>query len=285
MTGTVARPGARRRRQFQRAADRALFHVTLFGLLAFFLFPLGWMILSSLKTNVQVTAYPPLWLFWPTLQNYVDVFARNPFVSYMVNSTVVAVLAVGIGLLCGLPAAYTMARYRQSSLGFLFLLLRILPGIAFLVPLFVIYRRLGLINTIGGMALAHLIVVLPLVIWIMAGFFEDIPRELEEAAQIDGCSRVGTFVRIVLPLSKPGIVAATILSFIASWNNFIFVLILGGKDTITLPMAVYSFVSFEDVNWGGLTAAATVITVPILVLSVIVQRYLAGGLTMGAVKG
>ena len=273
------------RRKLGRAADRALFHGTLLVLLVFFLFPLAWMILSSLKTDVEVTAYPPLWLFWPTLRNYVDVFAKNPFFSYMVNSTIVAVMAVGVGLVCGLPAAYTIARYLQSSLGFLFKMVRILPGIAFLVPLFVIYRRLGLINTLGGIALSHILVVLPLVIWVMAGFFEDIPRELEEAAQIDGCSRVGTFVRIVLPLSKPGIVAATVLSFIASWNNFIFVLILGGKDTITLPMAVYSFVSFEDVNWGGLTAAATVITVPILVLSLVVQRYLAGGLTMGAIKG
>lgn len=275
----------RLRRKAERGADRALFGATLLVLLVFFLFPLVWMILSSLKTNVEVTAYPPLWLFRPTLQNYTDVFANNPFFSYVVNSTIVAVLAVGIGLLCGLPAAYTMARYRQASLGFLFLMVRILPGIAFLVPLFVIYRRLGLIDTIGGIVLAHITIVLPLVIWIMAGFFEDIPRELEEAAMIDGCSRVGTFVRIVLPLSKPGIVAATILSFIASWNNFIFVLILGGDNTVTLPMAVYSFVSFEDVNWGGLTAAATVITVPILVLSLVVQRYLAGGLTMGAVKG
>jgi multiple sugar transport system permease protein len=282
--GTVG-AGGRLRRKLRHGADRALFNATLLGLLAFFMFPLAWMILSSLKTNVQAMAYPPLWLFRPTFQNYADVFAKNPFVSFMVNSTIVAVLAVGIGLLCGLPAAYTMARYRQSSLGFLFLMVRILPGIAFLVPLFVIYRHLGLINTIGGIAVAHIIVVLPLIIWIMAGFFEDIPRELEEAALIDGCSRIGTFMRIVLPLSKPGIVAATILSFIASWNNFLFVLILGGNNTITLPMAVYSFVSFEDVNWGGLTAAASVITVPILVLSLIVQRYLAGGLTMGAVKG
>lgn len=277
--------GWRLRRKLGRAANGVLVNGTLLALLAFFLFPLLWMILSSLKTNVQATAFPPLWVFLPTLRNYADVFAKNPFFSYMVNSTIVAVLAVGVGLLCGLPAAYTMARYRQSSLGFLFLTVRILPGIAFLVPLFVIYRRFGLLNTLGGIALAHVTVVLPLVIWVMAGFFEDIPRELEEAALIDGCSRIGTFVRIVLPLSKPGIVAATILSLIASWNNFIFVLILGGKDTITLPMAVYSFVSFEDVNWGGLTAAATVITVPILVLSIIVQRYLAGGLTMGAVKG
>ena len=273
------------RPRLKRIADEALFHGVLFGLLTFFLFPLAWMILTSLKTNVQAMAYPPLLIFEPTFRNYVDVFVNNPFFGYIVNSTVVAVLAVGASLVCGLPAAYAMARYRQKSLGFLFLMVRILPGIAFLVPLFVIYRHLGLINTHVGLALAHVIVVLPLVIWIMVGFFEDIPRELEESALIDGCSRVGIFMRIVLPLSKPGIVAATILGFIASWNNFIFVLILGGRNTVTLPMAVYSFVSFEDVNWGGLTAAATVITLPIIALSLVVQRYLAGGLTMGAVKG
>jgi multiple sugar transport system permease protein len=276
---------SRRPRRLAGLAEATLFYGTLAGLLAFFLFTLVWMVLSSFKNNVQVTAYPPVWIFTPTLRNYVDVFTKNPFFSYMVNSTVIALSAVGIGLLCGLPAAYSMARHRQAVLGFLVLTVRILPGIAFLVPLFVIYRRLGLINTHVGIVFTHIIIVLPMIIWIMAGFFEDIPRDLEDAALIDGCSRVGAFVRIVLPLSLPGVVAATILSFIASWNNFIFVLILGGKDTVTLPMAVYSFVSFEDVNWGGLTAAATVITVPILVLSLVVQRYLAGGLTMGAVKG
>ena len=276
---------SRRPRRLAGLVEATLFYGTLAGLLAFFLFTLVWMVLSSFKNNVQVTAYPPVWIFTPTLRNYVDVFTKNPFFSYMVNSTVIALSAVGIGLLCGLPAAYSMARHRQAVLGFLVLTVRILPGIAFLVPLFVIYRRLGLINTHVGIVFTHIIIVLPMIIWIMAGFFEDIPRDLEDAAMIDGCSRVGTFVRIVLPLSLPGVVAATILSFIASWNNFIFVLILGGKDTVTLPMAVYSFVSFEDVNWGGLTAAATVITVPILVLSLVVQRYLAGGLTMGAVKG
>lgn len=274
-----------RRHHGRRLLEGLLFHGTLAVLLGFFLFTLVWMVLSSFKSNVQVTAYPPVWIFWPTLQNYVDVFTNNPFASYMLNSLLIACAAVGIGLVCGLPAAYSMARHRQTALGFLVLMVKILPGIAFLVPLFVIYRQLGLINTLPGIVLAHLIVVLPLVIWVMAGFFEDIPKELEEAALIDGCSRTGAFVRIVLPISKPGIVAATILAFIASWNNFIFVLILGGKDTVTLPMAVYSFLSFEDVNWGGLTAAATIITVPILVLSLVVQRYLAGGLTLGAVKG
>lgn len=277
------RPSARI--SWQRAADGALFYVCLIGLLVVFVFPLAWMVLTSLKTAVQATAFPPLWLFRPTLQNYVDVFANNPFFLYMMNSTLIAVSAVGVCLLTGLPAAYAIARYRLRKLGLLILLVKFLPGIVFLVPLFVIYRQFGMINTLWGVALSHIIIVLPLVIWIMIGFFEDIPRELEEAAIIDGSTRMGIFLRIVLPLSKPGIIAATILGFIASWNNFILVLILGGTNTVTLPMAVYSFVSFEDVNWGGLTAAATVITVPILALSLIVQRHLAGGLTIGAVKG
>ena len=275
----------RLRRKLIKFAEELVFYAVLAILLCFFLFLFVWMILSSFKTNVQVTAYPPLWIFQPTFDNYIEVFTENPFLEYIFNSTIIAVSAVAIGLVFGLPAAYSMARYKQAGLGFIILLVRILPGIVFLVPLFIIYRQLKLINTLQGIIATHIIIVLPLIIWIMAGFFEDIPSELEDAALIDGCSRVTAFFRIILPLSRPGVVAVVILSFIASWNNFIFVLILGGSKTITLPMAVYNFMSFEDVNWGGLTAAATVITLPILLLSLMVQRQLAKGLTMGAVKG
>lgn len=273
------------KRTLIKFAEAFIFYTVLAILLCFFLFLFVWMILSSVKTNVQVTAYPPQWIFEPTFKNYIDVFTENPFLDYIINSTIIAVSAVIIGLLFGLPAAYSMARYKQARLGFIILLVRILPGIVFLVPLFIIYRQLKLINTYPGIIATHVIIVLPLIIWIMAGFFEDVPSELEDAALIDGCSRVAAFFRIILPLSRPGVVAVVILSFIASWNNFIFVLILGGSKTITLPMAVYNFMSFEDVNWGGLTAAATVITLPILLLSLLVQKQLAKGLTMGAVKG
>ncbi len=272
-------------RRLTKVIENIFFYALLLLLLAFFLFLFIWMVMSSFKTIVQITAYPPLWVFQPTFQNYVDVFTKNPFLKYILNSTIIASAAVGIGLVFGLPAAYSLARFKQARLGFIILLVRILPGIVFLVPLFMIYRRLGLINTYTGIIATHVIIVLPTIIWIMAGFFEDIPRELEDAAMIDGCSRFAAFFRILLPLSRPGIVAVVILSFIASWNNFIFVLILGGKRTITLPMAVYSFMSFEDVNWGGLNAAATIITLPIIILALVVQRQLARGLTLGAVKG
>jgi len=276
---------SRGKRQLIQLIEGVVFYGILALLLCFFLFLFVWMIMSSLKTTVQITAYPPQWVFTPTFQNYIDVFVKNSFFEYLKNSTIIAVAAVGIGLIFGLPAAYSLARFKQAGFGFVILLVRILPGIVFLVPLFIIYRRLGLINTYTGIIATHIIVVLPTIIWIMTGFFEDVPRELEDAAMIDGCSRMSAFFRIILPLSRPGIVAVVILSFIASWNNFIFVLILGGSKTITLPMAVYSFMSFEDVNWGGLNAAATLITLPILLLSLLVQKHLARGLTMGAVKG
>lgn len=275
----------RTRRRLGKLADGALYWIVLLGLLAFFMFTFFWMVLSSFKTNVQITASPPVWIFQPTLQNYIDVFSKNRFLDYFVNSTVIALASVGISLVIGLPAAYAMARHRLTGFAFLMLASRILPAIVFLVPLFIIYRDLRLINTHLGIIITHIIIVLPLIIWIMSGFFQDLPVELEDSAMVDGCSRAGAFVRIILPLSMPGIVAAVILSFIASWNNFIFVLILGGRNTTTLPMAVYSFMSFEDINWGGLCAAATVITLPIVVLSLFVQRQLTGGLTMGAVKG
>jgi multiple sugar transport system permease protein len=275
----------RNRRRLSKLADNVIYYAVLFSMLAFFMFVFLWMVLSSFKTNVQITAYPPLWIFTPTLQNYVDVFTQNRFLSYFLNSTVIALASVSIGLLIGLPAAYAMARHRLTPFAFMMLASRILPAIVFLVPLFIIYRDLRLINTHLGIVITHVIIVLPMIIWIMAGFFQDLPVELEDSAMVDGCSRAGAFVRIILPLSMPGIVAAVILSFIASWNNFIFVLILGGRNTTTLPMAVYSFMSFEDINWGGLCAAATIITLPIIILAFFVQRQLTGGLTMGAVKG
>ena len=142
-----------------------------------------------------------------------------------------------------------------------------------------------MIDTYTALILTHLIVALPLVLWVMIGFFEDVPGELIEAARIDGCSNFSAFLRVALPLVKPGIVATAILSFIFSWNNFLFSLIIAGFKTRTLPIAVYNFLSYEEINWGGLTAAATIITLPVLILSLFVQKHIVRGLTFGALKG
>jgi multiple sugar transport system permease protein len=249
-----------------------------------FMFIFYWMLLSSFKTGVQVTAFPPLFFFEPTLNNYVDVFKRVPFFSYAFNSVVVSVSATVLGLVLGLPAAYSIARWRQSRLAIVILISRMVPWISFLLPWFLIFTNLGWVDTYQALIMTHLIITMPMSIWLLIAFFEDIPAELEEAAMIDGCSRLGLFLRISVPLAAPGIVASAIFSLIYSWNNFIFALILAGRKTMTLPVAVYSFMSYNEVNWGAITAAATLIALPVLLLTFGIQRYLIKGLALGGVK-
>jgi len=260
-------------------------YVLLVLLLIPFLFPLVWMFLSSLKTQVENTAYPPVWIFTPTLQNYQEVFQKNPFVTFTWNSFVVAAGSTGLALVLGLPGAYAIARFKRTGIALAILTARMAPGIAYLIPWFILFTKAKMIDTYTALILTHLIVALPLVLWVMIGFFEDVPTELIEAARIDGCSNWAAFLRVALPLAKPGIVATGILSFIFSWNNFLFSLIIAGFKTRTLPIAVYNFLSYEEINWGGLTAAATVITLPVLLLALLVQKHIVRGLTFGALKG
>ncbi len=260
-------------------------YVLLAALLIPFLFPLAWMVMSSIKTQVENTAYPPVWIFTPTLKNYQEVFQKNPFFTFTWNSMVVAAGSTGLALLFGLPGAYAIARFQRTGIALAILTARMAPGIAYLVPWFILFTKAKMIDTYSALILTHLIVALPLVLWVMIGFFEDVPGDLIEAARIDGCSHWAAFLRVAIPLSKPGIVATAILAFIFSWNNFLFSLIIAGFKTRTLPIAVYNFLSYEEINWGGLTAAATVITLPVLILALLVQKHIVRGLTLGALKG
>jgi multiple sugar transport system permease protein len=260
-------------------------YLLLIALLIPFLFPLAWMFMSSLKTQVQNTAYPPVWVFTPTLANYREVFVKNPFFTFTMNSVVVAAGSTALALLLGLPGAYAIARFRRTGIALAILTARMAPGIGYLIPWFILFTKAKLIDTYTALILTHLIVALPLVLWVMIGFFEDVPGELIEAARVDGCSHFSAFLRVALPLVKPGMVATGILSFIFSWNNFLFSLIIAGFKTRTLPIAVYNFLSYEEINWGGLTAAATVITLPVLILALFVQKHIVRGLTLGAMKG
>ncbi len=244
-----------------------------------------WMVTLSLKTQVEAAGYPPhFFRFALTFKNYAEVFQKNPFLLYIWNSLVVASGSTALGLVVGLPAAFSIARWRQQGLALTVLVARIVPGISYLIPWYILFRHLHLVDTYGALILSHLVVGLPLIIWVMIGFFEDVPRELEDAALIDGCSYYGAFWRVALPLVRPGIVAAGILSFIFSWNNFLFSVILAGRHTRTLPIAVFNMIGFEEINWGPLAAAATMITLPVIVLTLIVQRHIVSGLTFGAVK-
>jgi multiple sugar transport system permease protein len=260
-------------------------YVLIVVLMVPFLFPLFWMFLSSLKTQVQNTAYPPVLIFTPTLGNYREVFQKNPFFTFAWNSLVVAAGSTGLALLLGLPGAYAIARFKRTGIALAILTARMAPGIGYLIPWFILFTKAKLIDTYTALILTHLIVALPLVLWVMIGFFEDVPGELIEAGRIDGCSHWSAFLRIAIPLAKPGIVATGILAFIFSWNNFLFSLIVAGFKTRTLPIAVYNFLSYEEINWGGLTAAATVITLPVLALALLVQKHIVRGLTLGAMKG
>ena len=272
--------------KFHKRLNQALFFALL-GLLllptAFFFF---WMISLALKTDVDNLAYPPV--FIPTkvtLQSFRHVFETSPFAQFAINSLIVAVWATGLSLVLGVPAAYGIAKSRRYGAALLILVARMTPALSYLIPWFLLFQQLGLANTYQALILTHLIIGLPLVIWIMLGFFEDVHPELEDAALIDGCSRFGSFLRVAVPLVRPGIVVAGILAFIFSWNNFIFAVVLAGPRLQTLPVAVFNVLTFEQINWGPLAAAALLITAPVLVLTVLVQRHIIAGLAAGGLKG
>ncbi len=250
-----------------------------------FMLPFIWMVLGSFKTTVDFLSYPPVWIFRPTLENYRQVFADNAFVRYVMNSLIVAAGATAVGLLLGIPAAYALARWRRTAMGIVLLAARMAPGIAFLIPLFVLFLQLQLVGSYISLVASHLIFTLPLTVWMMVGFIEAVPVEIEQAALIDGCSIPGLLLRIVVPLTAQGIAATSILSFIASWNNFLFALVLANEQTKTLPVAVLGYIGYTSIQWGTLMAASCIITTPVIVLALCVQKYIVRGLVAGAVTG
>jgi multiple sugar transport system permease protein len=245
-----------------------------------------WMLSLSLKNELANMAYPPVFIpDPPTLANYVQVFSENSMGLYFRNSLIVSGCATLIALAVGIPAGYGIARLQASRTLVLILIARMTPALSFLIPLFTVFQFLGLNNTLTALVITHLVITVPIVVYVMAGYFETLPRELEEAALIDGGSVFSTLRYVALPLARPGIVVATILSFIFSWNNFVFGAVLAGRATRTLPAAVYNVLTFEQLAWGPLAAAAIVVTLPVLLLTVFVQKEIVAGLTHGGVKG
>lgn len=255
------------------------------AILLIFIFPFLWMLLASFKTQAQIMSGELTLLFAPTGQNYLSVFQQYDFLRYIANSMIVAVASTLLSLLIGLPAAYSIAKFRMHKLSVVILIARIVPGISFLVPWYIIFSQLRLVDTYAALVLSHMLVGLPFIVWIMISFFESLPYEVEEAGLMDGCTPHHVFCRIALPMSVPGIVTSSLLSFIFSWNNFMFSIILAGDKTKTLPIAVFNFMSYAEINWGGLMAAACIITLPVLAIALMAQRYVISGLSAGAVKG
>ena len=244
-----------------------------------------WMLSLSVKTEVDNTAYPPIFIpDHPTLANFVQVFTENSMGLYFWNSIVVSGLATLVALAVGIPAGYGIARAQAHKVTVLILIARMTPALSYLIPLFTVFQLLGLNNTLTALVITHLVITVPIIVYVMAGHFETLPKELEEAALIDGGSVWTSFRYVALPLARPGIVVATILAFIFSWNNFVFGAVLAGRATRTLPAAVYNVLTFEQLAWGPLAAAALIVTVPVLLLTIVIQKEIVVGLTHGGVK-
>lgn len=263
-------------------------------LLAFTILPMAWMLITSLKTGFAAMQYPPQW--WPaepTLENYTrlldprDSVGRD-FLRYFWNSLVVSTLTTVLAVAVAVPAAYAFSRFRfpgRTVLFFAVLLRNMFPAVIFLVPLFILMRFLGLVNTLGSLVLTYLTFGLPLAIWLLKGFYDNIPIQLEQAARIDGATRFQAFVLIVMPLSTPGILATAIYSFIGAWNEYIYAYtFLTKHDQMTLPVGIQRFFSENATDWPGLMAATFLMSLPVVVLFLVLQRYFVRALAEGAVK-
>ena len=267
--------------------------ITIIGavlILLICLFPFLWMGVSSIKTLPELYTVPPIW--WPktpTLGNYYKVLFESNIPRYFLNSVVISVGSTGLALLLAIFASYGFARFefRGKPLLQSFVLVgQLLPTAAIIVPLFITLRVLGLVNTYWGLILVYMIITLPLSVWMLTSYFKAIPVELEEAAIIDGASRLGILFRITLPLSTPGIVAVVVYAFVTTWNEFVFALCFATDSSVkTLPIGLAEFSTEFNTDWGAVMAASVVMTLPIALLFFSMQRLFVGGLTAGATKG
>jgi multiple sugar transport system permease protein len=263
-------------------------------LLIFTVAPMAWMVLTSIKSQFAAMQYPPQW--WPsepTLENYIKLL--NPantigrdFLRYFLNSLWVATATTVLGVLVAVPAAYAFSRFRFPGRTFLFfsvLLRNMFPAVVFLMPLFLLMRWMGLVGTHNALILTYLTFGLPLSIWLLKGFYDNIPIQLEQAARIDGATRFQAFLLIVMPLSTPGIIATSIYSFILAWNEYVYAAtFVNNKDRLTLPVGIQRFFAEYATDWPGLMAATFLMSVPVVVLFLVLQRYFVRALTEGAVK-
>ena len=255
----------------------------------FFVIKLTWDWIAVLLGNIfRVIAYriPPEWFFKPTWDNYIMIFKNHPFHLFFANSLIVALASTLLCLMIGAPAAYSFSRFRTggNSVRVSILTTQMLPVITLVIPFFLIFRWAGLYNTRTGLALTYITFNIPFVIWILIGFFEGIPRDLDESAMIDGCTRFSSFLRVIVPISLPGMLSAGVFTFVLSWNEFLFALILTGKKSKTLPVAVAALITQQGTEIGAVCAATMLIIVPMILLYFGFRSFLLKGMIAGAVK-
>jgi multiple sugar transport system permease protein len=270
--------------------------LTIVGL--FFLFPIVWVFLMSFQTNATILRVPPSLVFSPTLDNYVALISGKlesqagtleiAFMNNLLNSVILSTSSVALSLVLGVPAAYAFARFRfrlGENIAFTLLSFRFAPPLLVLLPLLLYFRTIGLDNTYIGLIWVYQLITLPLILWIVRGYFEDISEDIEHAYRVDGNGWLRTFLHVAIPLARPGIAAATLLAFIFAWNNFVFALILASADKQPVTVGALAFVTASGIQYGQIAAALVLSVIPTLLLALYAQRYLVEGLSLGAVKG
>jgi len=267
--------------------ERRLLYGVVIVLVVLIMLPFAWLLQMSFKPDQDIFAFPPKILFEPTLDHYIALWDTD-FRGSFGNSAIASVTSTLLAMIIGVPGAYALSRTTiraEGQLSLLILASRMAPPIAFTIPYFLVYRHLGLIDTLTGLVIIYLTFNLSLVVWLMRSFFDATPRSLEEAAWIDGAGLWQGFWRIVLPLSGPGLAATAILCFLYSWNDFFFALILTRTEAMTAPVAVVNFMNYEGWEWGKIAAGGTMVMLPVLFFSILVRKFLVHGLTAGAIKG
>ena len=280
------------------AFEKILRSVLITLVLVFFLFPIVWIFLMSLQTNETILRIPPSLAFTPIIDNYTALITGQlrtaagslqlNFMQNMFNSVLLSVCSVALSLVLGVPAAYAFARFKfrlGEDIAFTLLSFRFAPALLVLLPLSLYFKSMGLTNTYIGLIWVYQLICLPLILWIVRGYFEDISPDIEHAYRIAGNSWWQTFRKISIPLAKPGIAAAGLLAFIFAWNNFVFALILASADKQPVTVGALAFVTASGIQYGQIAAAIIISITPTLALALYAQRYLVEGLSMGAVKG
>lgn len=251
------------------------------------LLPILWLALTALKTRVDAFAMPPAFFFTPTLENFQAVLRQGSFTDAYLNSLIIVIGTTVFSLLFGITAGYVLSTKVTRPARFMgrwIILARMAPPIGFAIPFFLMFGQFGLLDSYLGLVLVYLTITLPFVTWLMVGFFRDLPPELEEAARLDGCSRIEALFRILLPAVRGGIATCAIFAFIMSWNEFFYALIISGRNTRPASVEIQGFLSSAGVNWGELSAAAFLVVLPVLIFTAFAQRGLLRGLTSGSVK-
>jgi multiple sugar transport system permease protein len=273
----------------RRLSSRALLWLILIAVVLLYGFPFLYMLFTSFKTPLETISVPPRLLpsVW-TVDNYVSALTRDGVLASFINSIITAVLSTLISLVLAIPAAYAVTRFRTRT-GRIFIVLalvaRMVPPIVIGVPMISIFRNLGISDTSLALAIAHTTISLPLSIWLMSSFFEAVPGEIEEAAKIDGNSRLGALWRVVIPVTAGGVAVTAIFAFLASWNEFLFALLLTAVRSQTTPIVIANFQTQFGLDWGSMTALAVIYSIPVILLTLLLQRHIVAGLTLGAVKG